>query len=57
MRSENKKIAIDQCDIIVSKEEKKLLELLRSIQYGQFVVYMQAGKPVRIESIKESIVL
>ena len=46
----------ESCDI-VSKQECALLKVLREIRYGQVVVYMDAGQPVRIEKIKESIKL
>ena len=42
---------------IMSKMECRLLECLRKIKYGQVTVYMDAGQPVRIEKIKESIKL
>ena len=45
------------CDMIVSKHEVALLKALREIRYGQVVIYLEAGQPVRIEKIKESIKL
>ncbi len=46
-----------RCVIMVSRQEKKLLTELREVKYGQVVVYMDSGQPVRIEKIKESIKL
>jgi len=45
------------CGIMVSDREKKLLELIHKVGYGQVVIYLEAGQPVRIEKIKESIKL
>ena len=41
----------------ISKQEGALLKVLREIGYGQVVIYLEAGQPVRIEKIKESIKL
>ena len=41
----------------LTEKEKKLIELLRSIQYGEFMVYIQNGNPERVERIKESVKL
>lgn len=38
-------------------KEKTLIEKLRTIPYGQVTVFIQNNQPVRIEQIKESIVL
>ena len=43
--------------IIKNEAEKKLLEYLRAIPYGQVTIFMQDSIPVRIERIKESIML
>ncbi len=42
---------------IISKQEGALLKVLREIRYGQVTIYLDAGQPVRIEKIKESIKL
>ena len=42
---------------ILSKQEEALLKVLRGIRYGQVTIYLDAGQPVRIEKIKESIKL
>ncbi len=41
----------------LSDKEQKLLELLRKTRYGQVVIFMEDGEPVRIERIKESVKL
>ncbi len=43
--------------VILSKQEKALLKILREVRYGQVTIYLDAGQPVRIEKIKESIKL
>ena len=43
--------------VMISKQEENLLKALREIRYGQVVIYLEAGQPVRIEKIKESIKL
>ncbi len=42
---------------MVSKQEEALLKALREIRYGRVEIFMDAGQPVRIEKIKESIKL
>ena len=42
---------------ILSKQEEALLKALREIRYGKVTIHMDAGQPVRIEKIKESIKL
>ena len=41
----------------ISEKEKKLIEQLRKIKYGEVVVFLQDGQPIRIEKVKESIKL
>ncbi len=41
----------------MSDKEKKLIEELRKIKYGEVVVFLQEGQPIRIEKVKESIKL
>jgi len=41
----------------LSEKEKKLIENLRLIPYGQVVIYMEKGEPVRIVQIEKSIKL
>lgn len=41
----------------LSDEEKKIIELLRSIYYGELRIIVNNSKPVRVEEIKKSIQL
>ena len=47
----------NELSAILSKQEEALLKALRGIKYGQVTIYLDAGQPVRIEKIKESIKL
>jgi hypothetical protein len=52
----------NRCDTISSEElltpkEKKLIEKLRTIPFGQVVIFMQDGQPYRVEKITESFML
>jgi len=46
-----------QESILVSGQEKSLLQKLREIEFGEVVIFMRDGKPYRIEEIKKSIML
>ncbi len=46
----------EKCGML-SKQEEALLKALREIRYGKVEIFMDAGQPVRIEKIKESIKL
>ena len=46
----------EKCGML-NKQEEALLKILRDIKYGQVVVYMDSGQPIRIEKITESIKL
>ena len=35
----------------LTEQEKKLLTMLRSLEYGELRVVVQAGRPVRVEEI------
>jgi hypothetical protein len=41
----------------LTEREKKLIEQLRTVSFGEVVVYMQDSQPVRIEKVKTSIKL
>ena len=43
--------------VMLSKHEESLFKVLREIKYGQVTIYLDAGQPIRIEKIKESIKL
>lgn len=40
---------------IISEKEKKLLELIRKLGFGELHIYVADGQPVRAEDIKKSI--
>ena len=44
-------------DIILTREEEKLIRLIRSIGYGEVRVIIKERKPVRAEEIRRSIQL
>lgn len=39
---------------LVEKEYKELIEILKTIKFGEVVVHMKYGKPYRIVEIRES---
>lgn len=41
----------------LTDKEKNLIELLRTVPFGEVHVYMADGQPVRVEEIKKSIKL
>jgi len=43
--------------VLITEKEKKLLDILREIGYGEVVVTIKGGIPVHIEEIKKSIKL
>ena len=45
------------CDTMVTERERRLIELLRETGYGQVVIYLENGQPVRIELVRKSIKL
>ena len=44
-------------NMLVSKRERKLIELMRDTKYGLVEIHLEDGQPVRVEKIKESIKL
>ncbi len=42
---------------IISTQEGALLKVLREIGYGQVVIHLKDGQPVRIEEVRKSIEL
>jgi hypothetical protein len=38
----------------LTEKERKLIEELRKIMFGQVTIFQKNGQPVRIEQIKES---
>lgn len=43
--------------MVLTKEEQLLLELMRSLEYGEICVAVENRKPIRIEEIRQSIQL
>lgn len=41
----------------LSPQETKLMELIRSIDYGELRVIIKENRPIRVEQIQESIKL
>ena len=44
-------------EILLTEKERRLIEVLREIGYGQITIFLEKGEPVRIEKIKESVKL
>jgi len=44
-------------ELVLTDRERKLIELLRITGYGQLVIYLEQGQPVRVEELKKSIKL
>jgi hypothetical protein len=44
-------------NIILTKAEKQLIELIRSLHYGEVRVMIKDNKPIRVEEIRRSIQL
>jgi hypothetical protein len=50
----------NECELIsfnVTEKEKKLLDMLRQLKYGELRVLVNEGEPVRVENIIKSIKL
>ena len=43
--------------IALSKAEKQLIELLRSLEFGELRIMVKDSKPIRVEEIRRSIQL
>ena len=41
----------------LSEKEKKLIEIIRKVDFGEVVIHLENKEPVRIEKIKQSIKL
>ena len=44
-------------NIIITKAEKQLIELIRSLEYGELRIMVKDSKPIRVEEIRRSIQL
>ena len=42
-------------ELLLSEQEKKIIEILRGIRYGEIKIAVQDGIPVRVEEIRKSI--
>lgn len=43
--------------LVLTKAEKKLIELVRSLEYGEIRILVKDEKPIRVEEIRRSIQL
>ena len=43
--------------IVVTKAEKQLIELIRSLEFGEIRIMVKDSKPIRVEEIRRSIQL
>jgi hypothetical protein len=41
----------------LTSQEKKLIDVIRKVQYGEVKIIINDGKPIRIEEVKKSIKL
>ncbi len=41
----------------INEQEKRLLQMIREMKYGELHIFVSDGKPVRVEEIKKSIKL
>jgi len=46
---------VEKIALLVTEKEKKLIEELRKIRYGEVVVIQVEGQPAEINKIKEKI--
>ena len=44
-------------EMLLTKAEKQLIQLLRSLDYGEIRVMVKDSKPIRVEEIRRSIQL
>ena len=44
-------------NMALSDQEKRLIEIIHDIKYGELHIFVVEGKPIRIEEIKKSIKL
>ena len=42
-------------DTKFTDQEKQVIKIMRDIEYGELMVSIQGGKPVRVEEIRKSI--
>ena len=39
----------------MSEQELQVLQIMREIEYGELMVSVKAGKPIRVEEVRKSI--
>ena len=39
----------------ISEQEWQIIQLMREIDYGELVISMKGGKPIRVEEVRKSI--
>lgn len=44
-------------DKTLNEQEKRLIQIIREIKYGEIQIYVVDGKPIRVEEIRKSIKL
>ena len=44
-------------ELKITEQERKLLEIIRNLEFGEVRIVVTDGKPTRIEEIKKSIKL
>ena len=44
-------------NLIITKAEKQLIELIRSLEYGELRIMVKDSRPIRVEEIRRSIQL
>ena len=44
-------------NLIITKAERQLIELIRSLEYGEIRIMVKDAKPIRVEEIRRSIQL
>ncbi len=47
----------NESNIVLTKAEKQLIELIRSLDFGEVRVMIKDNKPIRVEEIRKSIQL
>lgn len=47
----------DSSDIVLTKAEKQLIQIIRSLDYGEVRVMIKGRHPIRVEEIRKSIQL
>ena len=51
------KIMQNESDIVLTKAEKQLIQVIRSLDFGEVRVMIKDSKPIRVEEIRKSIQL